>query len=206
MIAPTVERSIPGLQHSGNCRVLRVVRDETAACFCAVSYADRFGGFTQNFVISRNQISCAAENKIAEGFKGFRRRNLAWMREFYETEAVAGNWSTRELERQINSHFFERTGASIEKRKMLEAGRASEDKYRASARKRKTNLRFKLQTLLAEGRRNRGGNQRRIGKVEAFDGVIKNGSRKFQYIGKDKISGLILRCSHLFSRIHKACR
>lgn len=50
-------------------------------------------------------------------------------REFYETETVAGNWSTRELERQINSHFFERTGASVEKRKMLEAGRASEDKY-----------------------------------------------------------------------------
>ncbi len=52
-------------------------------------------------------------------------------REFYETESVAGNWSTRELERQINSFFFERTGASVEKRKMLEAGRASEDKYRA---------------------------------------------------------------------------
>jgi predicted nuclease of restriction endonuclease-like (RecB) superfamily len=98
----------------------------------------------------------------AEGLKGFGRRNLAWMREFYlkfqnlhalraelswthyrlllkvesdaarefyETETVAGNWSTRELERQINSHFFERTGASIEKRKMLEAGRASKDKY-----------------------------------------------------------------------------
>lgn len=52
-------------------------------------------------------------------------------REFYETETVAGSWSTRELERQINSFFFERTGASVEKRKMLEAGRASEDKYRA---------------------------------------------------------------------------
>jgi predicted nuclease of restriction endonuclease-like (RecB) superfamily len=72
------------------------------------------------------------------------RRELSWThyrlllkvesdraREFYETESVAGNWSTRELERQINSHFFERTGASIEKRKMLEAGRASEDKYKA---------------------------------------------------------------------------
>ena len=70
------------------------------------------------------------------------RRELSWThyrlllkvesdaaREFYETESVAGNWSTRELERQINSHFFERTGASIEKRKMLEAGRLSEDKY-----------------------------------------------------------------------------
>ncbi len=50
-------------------------------------------------------------------------------REFYETETIAGNWSTRELERQINSHFFERTGASIEKRKMLETGRASKDKH-----------------------------------------------------------------------------
>jgi len=33
------------------------------------------------------------------------------------------------VERQINSHFFERTGASIEKRKMLETGRASKDKH-----------------------------------------------------------------------------
>lgn len=50
-------------------------------------------------------------------------------REFYETEAVAGFWSTRELERQINSFFFERTGASVEKRQMLESGRATTDKY-----------------------------------------------------------------------------
>lgn len=70
------------------------------------------------------------------------RRELSWThyrlllkvesdaaREFYETEAVAGFWSTRELERQINSFFFERTGASKEKRKMLEQGRAAQDKY-----------------------------------------------------------------------------
>jgi predicted nuclease of restriction endonuclease-like (RecB) superfamily len=50
-------------------------------------------------------------------------------REFYETEAIAGNWSTRELERQISSFFFERTGAAKDKRLMLEQGRASEDKY-----------------------------------------------------------------------------
>jgi len=107
-------------------------------------------------------IESLAARLKAEGLKGFGRRNLAWMREFYlkfqnlhalraelswthyrlllkvesdaarefyETETVAGNWSTRELERQINSHFFERTGASVEKRKMLEAGRVSGDKY-----------------------------------------------------------------------------
>ena len=50
-------------------------------------------------------------------------------REFYETETVAGNWSTRELERQINSFFFERTTASQQKRKMLEKGRESSEKY-----------------------------------------------------------------------------
>lgn len=51
-------------------------------------------------------------------------------REFYETESIAGNWSTRELERQINSFFFERTAASTDKRKMLEKGRATEGKYK----------------------------------------------------------------------------
>lgn len=70
------------------------------------------------------------------------RRELSWThyrlllkvesdgaREFYETEAVAGNWSTRELERQINSFFFERTAASKEKRKMLEEERETGEKY-----------------------------------------------------------------------------
>ena len=51
-------------------------------------------------------------------------------REFYETEAIAASWSTRELERQINSFFFERTAASKDKRKMLERGRATNDKYK----------------------------------------------------------------------------
>jgi predicted nuclease of restriction endonuclease-like (RecB) superfamily len=50
-------------------------------------------------------------------------------REFYETETIAGNWSTRELERQINSFFFERTSAAKDKRQMLEKGRTAEDKY-----------------------------------------------------------------------------
>ncbi len=107
-------------------------------------------------------IQSLAARLKAEGWKGFGRRNLAWMREFYlkfpilhalraelswthyrlllkveqsaarefyETEAVAGFWSTRELERQINSFFFERSGASKDKRKMLESGRAAMDKY-----------------------------------------------------------------------------
>ena len=50
-------------------------------------------------------------------------------REFNETETVAASWSTCELERQINSFFFERTAVSIEKRKMLEKGRETGEKY-----------------------------------------------------------------------------
>jgi predicted nuclease of restriction endonuclease-like (RecB) superfamily len=52
-------------------------------------------------------------------------------REFYETEAAAGNWSTRQLERQINSFFYERTAMSTRKRAMLEQGRTTGEKYTA---------------------------------------------------------------------------
>lgn len=40
-------------------------------------------------------------------------------RAFYETEAAEDNWSTRQLERQINSHFYERAALSKRKRAML---------------------------------------------------------------------------------------
>ena len=33
-------------------------------------------------------------------------------RRFYETEALAGGWSVRQLDRQINSQFYERTALS----------------------------------------------------------------------------------------------
>lgn len=50
-------------------------------------------------------------------------------RAFYETEAAAPHWGTRELERQINSFFFERTALSQQKRQMLERGRTKGEKY-----------------------------------------------------------------------------
>lgn len=43
-------------------------------------------------------------------------------REFYETEAQRGGWSIRQLRRQINSQFYERTLLSRNKAKMLTAG------------------------------------------------------------------------------------
>ena len=44
-------------------------------------------------------------------------------REFYETEALRGGWSVRQLARQINSQFYERTALSKNKAAMLTRGR-----------------------------------------------------------------------------------
>jgi len=41
-------------------------------------------------------------------------------RAFYEIECIKGNWSVRELQRQIGSLLFERTGLSTNKEKMIE--------------------------------------------------------------------------------------
>ncbi len=44
-------------------------------------------------------------------------------RDFYEVEALNGGWSVRELDRQINSQFYERTALSKDKAAMLTQGR-----------------------------------------------------------------------------------
>jgi len=43
-------------------------------------------------------------------------------RRFYETEALRGGWSVRQLDRQINSQFYERTALSRKKAAMLRSG------------------------------------------------------------------------------------
>ena len=43
-------------------------------------------------------------------------------RQFYEAEALRGGWSVRQLDRQINSQFYERTALSKDKAKMLTKG------------------------------------------------------------------------------------
>jgi hypothetical protein len=47
-------------------------------------------------------------------------------RRFYETEAVRGNWSHRDLERQINSLYHQRLLASTDRIGMLQSQRQSE--------------------------------------------------------------------------------
>lgn len=48
-----------------------------------------------------------------------------YARQFYETEALRGGWTVRQLERQINSLFYERTGLSKNKAAMLKKGEKS---------------------------------------------------------------------------------
>ena len=43
-------------------------------------------------------------------------------REFYETEALRGGWSVRQLDRQIGSQFYERTALSKNRASMLTGG------------------------------------------------------------------------------------
>jgi predicted nuclease of restriction endonuclease-like (RecB) superfamily len=49
-------------------------------------------------------------------------------REFYMDEAIQGNWSTRQLERQINSLYYDRVLLSRNKKGMLQDGRSQGDR------------------------------------------------------------------------------
>jgi len=53
-------------------------------------------------------------------------------RRFYETEALRGGWSVRQLERQINSQFYERTALSKNKAAMLIKGARAKPEDRVS--------------------------------------------------------------------------
>ncbi len=46
-----------------------------------------------------------------------------WKRAFYENECLKGNWSKRQLQRQIESLLYERTGLSTDKQEVIQAGR-----------------------------------------------------------------------------------
>ena len=49
-----------------------------------------------------------------------------WKRAFYENECLKGNWSVRQLQRQIGSLLYERTGLSTNKKAVIERARKQE--------------------------------------------------------------------------------
>ncbi len=51
-------------------------------------------------------------------------------RVFYEIEAIKGNWSVRQLQRQIGSLLYERTGLSTEKAALLEKIHQQQETFR----------------------------------------------------------------------------
>lgn len=51
----------------------------------------------------------------------------ATKRTFYEVECIRGNWSVRELKRQINSLYYERSGLSLDKQKLAELAQQGAD-------------------------------------------------------------------------------
>ena len=56
-------------------------------------------------------------------FVEFIRLDDPWKRAFYENECLKGNWSVRQLQRQIESLLYERTGLSTDKQAVIQAGR-----------------------------------------------------------------------------------
>jgi predicted nuclease of restriction endonuclease-like (RecB) superfamily len=49
-----------------------------------------------------------------------------WKRAFYENELLQGRWSKRQLQRQIGSLLYERTGLSTDKKAVIEKARRQE--------------------------------------------------------------------------------
>ena len=49
-----------------------------------------------------------------------------WKRAFFEKECLKGNWSVRQLQRQIGSLLYERTGLSTNKKAVIERARKQE--------------------------------------------------------------------------------
>jgi predicted nuclease of restriction endonuclease-like (RecB) superfamily len=78
---------------------------------------------------SQSEESVERLRKIAEHFplpwshySRLLRLRSAYAVEFYHTEAVRGGWTVKQLERQINSQFYERTALSRNKAAMLLTG------------------------------------------------------------------------------------
>lgn len=60
-------------------------------------------------------------------FVEFIRLDDPWKRAFYEIECLKSNWSVRQLQRQIGSLLYERTGLSTDKQAVIDARQQAAD-------------------------------------------------------------------------------
>jgi predicted nuclease of restriction endonuclease-like (RecB) superfamily len=90
-------------------RGLVVATDKSPASLPALTIPDSVGAFALPW--SHYVRLLAVENPHA--------------RQFYEAEALRGGWSVRQLDRQVNSLFYERSALSKNKAAMLQKGQSS---------------------------------------------------------------------------------
>ena len=99
-----------------------------------------FQTVSEKLEVTENMLSTSAESSLASIASRF---PLPWSayvrllsvkninaREFYETEALRGGWTIRQLNRQINSQFYERTALSKNKAAMLTKGQKAQPEDR----------------------------------------------------------------------------
>ncbi|MDZ4403747.1 PDDEXK nuclease domain-containing protein [Prosthecobacter sp.] len=92
-----------------------------------------------NFTSSRRKISGTVSAELPSPLKPeqlariswahfleFMRIDDPWQRAFYENELLKGHWSQRQLQRQIGSLLYERTGLSTDKKAVIERARRQE--------------------------------------------------------------------------------
>ncbi len=70
-----------------------------------------------------DQVLCLSWTHLVELLK----IDDSWKRAFYENECLKENWSKRQLQRQIGSLLYERTGLSTDKKAVIEAARTAEN-------------------------------------------------------------------------------
>ncbi|MHC1767559.1 MAG: YhcG family protein [Verrucomicrobiia bacterium] len=110
-----IEKSAAAGDEAGNQPILQSPIEESLPASMAMS--PKVGG-----VLGRlGQVARALPLPWTHYVRLLRVRN-ALAREFYEREALAGGWSVRQLARQINSQFYERTALSKNKVAMLVKG------------------------------------------------------------------------------------
>ncbi len=70
------------------------------------------------------QLSCHSLQQLSwSHFVEIIRLDDPWKRAFYENECLKSNWSVRQLQRQIGSLLYERTGLSTDKKVVIERAR-----------------------------------------------------------------------------------
>lgn len=74
---------------------------------------------TQPSPLSREKLTLISWSHFIE----LTRIDDPWKRAFYENECLQGSWSVRQLQRQIESLLYERTGLSTNKKKVIERAR-----------------------------------------------------------------------------------